>query len=174
MLMRILICTTFWFLSLTSFSQFGKPVSFGVTGNFNFKTWGLADNDAGSGISADAYFFAKHKLQLLIETNADLFFGDKNFVIDPKGRENKVPFIYSIKAGPQLFVLKRVALSATYGPAWHCIQEVGFTTGYGIKYQVTGFFGENKRLVVKGFMLHIPKAYTDIRYFGLGIGCRFY
>ena len=77
-----------------------------ATGNFNFKTKGLAMNDAGFGIGFDASLFAKHKLQLLLETNADVFIGDKELLVDAQGRENKSPTIYSIKAGPQFFILK--------------------------------------------------------------------
>ena len=51
------------------------------------------------GISLDALLFAKHKLQLLLETSTDKFFGDKLFTVDDQGRQNKTVTIYTIKAG---------------------------------------------------------------------------
>ena len=102
-------------------------------GNFNFKTKGLAMNDAGFGIGFDASLFAKHKLQLLLETNANVFIGDKELLVDAQGRENKSQTIYSIKAGPQFFIFERIALSTTFGVAWHSVKAIDFTCDFGLR-----------------------------------------
>ena len=172
--MKSLIISITLFLSLTSYGQLDKSLSLIATGNFDFKTKGLALNDAGFGIGLDASFFSKHKFQLLLETSADRFIGDKDFVTADEGRENKSPAIYSIKAGPQFFISKNIALSATFGPAWHSIQAVGFTRDYGFKFGATGFLGDKRRLVTKIFMVYIPKENLNIRYFGLALGYRFF
>ena len=169
----LLIIVTF-FLSLASYSQFDKSFSLTATCNFNFKTKGLALNDAGFGIGLDGSLFSKHKLQLLLETSTDRFIGDKEFIVADEGRENKSPAIYSIKVGPQFFIFKSIAFSTTFGPAWHSIQAVGFTRDYGFKFGATGFFGEKKRLVTKIFMVDIPKDNLNVRYFGLALGYRCY
>ena len=171
--MKSLIVLITFFFSLTSYGQFAKSFSLMATGNFDFKTKGLALNDAGFGIGLDASFFSKHKIQLLLETSGDRFIGDKDFITADEGRENKSPAIYSIKVGPQFFISKNIALSATFGPAWHSIQAIGFTRDYGFKFGATGFLGDKKRLVTKIFIVYIPKDNLNIRYFGIALGYRF-
>jgi hypothetical protein len=145
-----------------------------ATGNFDFKTKGLALNDAGFGIDLSASIFSKYKLQLLLETSTDRFIGDKQFIVADEGRENKSPAIYSIKAGAQYFISRKIAFSTTFGPAWYSIQAIGFTRDYGFQFGVTGFFGDKRRLVTKIFMVDIPKDNLNIRYFGLALGYRIY
>jgi hypothetical protein len=171
--MKLSIFSIVFFLSLSSFAQFDKPFILSATSNFNFKTNGLATNDAGLGLSFDAFFFSKNKLQLLIETSADWFIGDKFLITDANGRNAKGAVIYSIKAGPQFFIIERLALSVTYGPAWHRIRDFEFTTNYGFKYAVTGFLTEKKRFATKLFLVAIPKKDLNIKYFGLSLGYRF-
>lgn len=171
--MKLTIITIFYLLSLPSFAQNDRPVNLAVTGNFNFTTHGFGTNDAGLGLGLNASFFPGHKLQLLAEANAESFFGSKEFIINPQGRENKAPVIYSIKAGPKFFISKNIALSVTYGPYLHSIEAAGFTNNFGFKFGITGFSGKKKRFVTKLFMTEIPKDY-DIQYFGFGVGYRFY
>lgn len=171
--MRFIIITIFYILSLTSFAQDNRPVNLAVTGNFNFKLRGFGTNDAGLGLGLDASFFPRHKLQLLAEANAERFFGSKELIINPHGRENKAPVIYSFNAGPRFFISKNIALSVTYGPYLHSIEAAGFTNDFGFRFGITGFLGKEKRLMTKLFMTEIPKDY-DIQYFGFGVGYRFY
>ncbi len=171
--MKLTIITIFCLLSLPSFAQKDRFVNLAASGNFNFTTHGFGTNDAGAGLGLTASFFPQHKLQLLAETGAEMFFGSKELIINPKGRENKDPVIYSIKAGPQLFISKNIALSVTYGPYLHSIETAGFTNDFGFRFGITGFSGKKKRFVTKLFMTEIPKDY-DIRYFGFGVGYRFY
>jgi hypothetical protein len=172
--MKLLIAIVICFFTKTSYGQFDKSFSLMATGNFDFKTKGLALNDAGFGIGLDGSLFSKHKLQLLLETSTDRFIGDKQFILADEGRENKSPAIYSIKVGPQFFISKNIALSTTFGPAWHSIQAIGFTRDYGFKFGATGFLGDKRRLVTKIFMVYIPKDNLNIRYFGLALGYRFF
>lgn len=171
--MKPLIILVFCFLSTQSYCQFDKSFSLITSANFNFNTKGLATNEAGVGISADAILFAKHKLQLLIETSADRFIGDKLLIVDDQGRENKNAAIYIIHAGPQFFLSKAIALSATIGPAWHSIEAVGFTRDYGLKFAAAGFLGHKRRLVARIFMVNIPNDNLNIQYLGLQLGFRF-
>lgn len=171
--MKLLIILIFCFLSTKSYCQFDKSFSFVTSANLDFKTKGLATNEAGMGMSLDAFLFAKHKLQLIIETSADQFIGDKLLIEDAQGRENKRAAIYTIKAGPQFFLSKKIALSTTIGPAWHSIEAVGFTRDYGFKFGITGFPGHKRRLVTKIFMVDILRDNLNIQYFGLQLGFRF-
>ena len=171
--MKTLIILFFSFLSTKSYCQFYKSFSLITSANLNFKTRGLATNDAGVGINLDALLFAKHKLQLLLETSTEKFIGDKLFIIDDQGRQNKTATIYTIKAGPQFFVTKNIALSTTIGPAWHSVRAIGFSRDYGFKFAVTGFLGDKRRFVTKVFMVEILKDNLNIRYFGLQLGYRF-
>jgi hypothetical protein len=161
-------------MSCCCFSQFDKSVSLRATGNFEFALNGLATNTNGIGFAFDAAFFSKHRLQALVEVNADRFFGDKFLVIDTAtGKEAKRAAVLSIKAGPQFFVTKNIALSATYGPAWHVVREFKYSLDYGFQYSVTGFLGNQRRFIVKVFMVSIPTEELNIQYIGLAAGYRF-
>jgi hypothetical protein len=170
--MKSLIIIIFCFLSTKSYCQFDKPFSLITSVNLDFKLKGLATNEAGLGINIDAILFAKHKLQLLVETSGDQFIGDKTYIVDAQGRENKTATIYTINAGPQFFVSKTFALSTTTGPAWHSIEDIGFTRDYGFKFAVTGFLGHKRKLVSRIFMVNILKNNLNIQYFGLQLGFR--
>jgi hypothetical protein len=172
--MKILIIAILCSLSLTSYAQFEKPLSLTAGSNFNFKTKGLGMNDAGFGINLDASLFAKHKLQLLVETGSAIFIGNKLRIVYADGTENKNPVIYSIKAGPRFFISKNIALSATFGPEWHSASAVSFTADNSFKFAATGFFGVKRRLVAEIFMVDTPKDSVNIRYFGIGLGYRFH
>jgi hypothetical protein len=168
--------TFFFSLSIitTCFGQLEKSTTFRATANFNIVLDGLATNDAGVGLGFDASFFSKNKLQVLIETSADCFIGDKVMVIDPvTGKEGKSAAIYSIKAGPQFFITKNIALAATYGPAWHVLRDFDYTVDYGFKYSITGFLGRQKRFVTKVFMVNISVEEQQIQYLGIAAGVRF-
>lgn len=171
--MRFLIAISIFITSFSGFGQTEKLISLRATGNFNFKTKGLATNDAGIGLGIDASILLKNRLQIVVETSADRFIGDKLLILDSTGRENKSAAIYSIKVGPQFFVSKTLALSATYGPAWYTIREFSYSYDYGFKFSLIGFFGDYKRFVAKGFMVHLPVNNRNIQYFGLGAGYRF-
>ena len=171
--MKTLIILIFCFVSAKSYSQFDKPFSLITSVNLDFKLKGLATNETGVGINIDAILFAKHKLQLLLQTSADQFIGDKSLIIDAQGRENKSATIYTIHAGPQYFVSKRIALSTTIGPAWHSIQAIGFSHDLGFKFAATGFLGPKRKLVTRIFMVNIIKENLNVRYFGLQLGFRF-
>ena len=172
--MKPLIFIIISFLSFTTYGQFDKSLSVITTGNFDFKTKGLNSNDAGFGIGLDASLFSQHKLQLLLETSVDRFMGDKVGFVDPQGRENKSALIYILKAGPQFFILKNIAISSTIGPAWHSIRAIGFTRDFCFKFGVVGFFGDKRRLVTKIFIVNIPNDNLNIQYFGIGLGYRFF
>lgn len=169
-LTSILLC----FASFYSFGQLNKQVTLAATGHLLVKAKGSSLNDAGYGVNVGAALFARHKLQLLVETSGDWFVGNKLLKLDPQGREDKVAVMYSVKAGVQLFILRNIALSATTGPAWHAIQAPGFTTTYGFRYSATGFWGQRKRFVTQLFTVHTPKSTLMTQYIGLGLGYRIY
>lgn len=160
--------------AITCFGQFEKSTTFRATANFNIVLDGLATNDAGVGLGLDASFFSKSKLQALVETSADRFIGDKLLVADPiTGKEAKGAAVFSVKAGPQFFITRNLALAATYGPAWHVLRDFDYTVDYGFKYSITGFLGNQKRFVTKVFMVNIPVEEQQIQYLGIAAGFRF-
>ena len=172
--MKITITAILIYLSLPTSGQSNKFLTLNANIAFNFKTKGLGTNDAGVGFALDGTIFANHKLQLLIEASTDDFFGDKLFIVDAQGRNTKSAVIYSMRVGPQLFILKNIAISTTVGPFWHRVRAYEFTNDFGFKFGITTFFGKNKRFNSRFFMTTIPKEIVDIQFFGLGIGYRFY
>lgn len=171
--MKTLIILFFCSISTKSYCQFDKTFSLITSVNLDFKLKGLATNEAGLGINIDAILLAKNKLQLLLETSADKFIGDKTLIIDAQGSETKNAAIYTINAGPQYFVSKRIAFATTFGPAWHAIEASGFTQDYGFKFAATAFLGPKRKLVTRIFMVDILKDDLNIQYFGLQFGFRF-
>lgn len=171
--MKTFIITIFYLLPLVSSAQDNRPVNLAATGNFNFTTHGFGTNNAGAGLGLNASFFAGHKLQVLTEANAEIFFGSKLLIIGREGKESQAPAIFSFMAGPQFFISKNIAFSVTGGPYRHSIEEIGFTNELGFRFGITAFSGRKRRFVTKLFMTDIPKGY-DIQYFGVGVGYRFY
>jgi hypothetical protein len=158
---------------ITCFGQLENATTFRATANFNITLNGLASNEAGAGLGLDASFFSKHRLQALLETSADFFIGDKLLVVDANGKAAKSASVYSIKAGPQFFVTKNLAIAATYGLSWHVVREFNYTVDGGFKYSITGFLGQQRRFVTKLFLVNIPASEQTIQYLGLAAGLRF-
>src|SRR5687767_7525772 len=128
------------------FGQFEKATTFSATANFHVVLDGLAMNDAGAGLGLEASFFSKNRLHAILETTADRFIGDKQLYIDPvTGKEAKNAAVYSIKAGPRIFVTPRLALSVTYGPAWHIARDFNYKMDGGFNYSISGFWGQPKK-----------------------------
>lgn len=173
-LMKSLCLIFFIVTQLSGFGQFNKSITLRATTNFNFTLNGLATNVAGVGLGIDASFFAKHRLQALIETSADWFFGDKLLVFDStSGKVAKSAAVHSVKIGPQFFITKNLAVSATYGPAWYIVRDFNYSIDYGFKYSVTGFLGDKRRFMAKVFIVDIPIKQQNILYLGLAAGVRF-
>ena len=172
--MKILLFVVACLASLCSAGQLNKPVSILTAGNVLFKTTGANYNNTGVSLHINASFFSTHKLQLLVETSADKFFGDKVYYVSAAGKEINKVILYSIKAGPQLFVTRHVALSATFGQTWHSINAEGFSRDYGLQYGATGFIGRKKRFITRVVMVHNLKTDKISRYVGVGLGYRVY
>jgi hypothetical protein len=169
------VCLIFFIITqLSCFGQFDKSITLRATANFNFALNGLATNDAGVGLGIDASFFSKHRLQALIETSADWFIGDKLLVLDSAtGKAAKSAAVHSVKIGPQIFITKNLAVSATYGPAWYTVRDFNYSMDYGFKYSVTGFLGDKRRFTAKVFIVDIPTKQRSVLYLGLAAGVRF-
>jgi hypothetical protein len=171
--MRILALTLLIITPLFGFTQLIKNTSLQATGTIDVILKGLFMNEVGAGIGFDALFFSKHKLQAIIETNADYFVGDKFLVWDTlSGKQAKSAKVYSIKAGPQFFVSKRIAISATYGPSWHTARSINYSITGDFKYSVTAYLGPKKCFIIKLFLLNILAERT-IQYIGFSVGRRF-
>ncbi len=170
--MRTLFLIFFSIKAVSCFAQFDKSVSLGATGNFNIALGGLGVDDAGVGFGLDASFFSKHRLQAIGEINFDHFFGDKSLYIDPISGKDAKTNNYSIKAGPQFFIFKNLAIAATYGPSWYKVRDFDYTRDYGFKYSITGLLGERRRLIAKVFIVNIPAKDLKIQYLGFAAGYR--
>src|SRR5688500_9448095 len=169
--MRMRALILFTCVSLSSAAQFDRAVRIAPIINFNVVLNGLGQNDAGMGLGLNASFFAKHKLQLLIESGTDRFIGDKVLRIDPvSGEHARNAIVYNLKAGPQLFISKTLSISITYDPSWYLVRDFGFTTGYGFKYGVSCYVSEGKKLRCGLSMIDVPGEYENIQYAALGIG----
>ena len=172
--MRSIYLLLFSIASLQGFSQFEKSTSIHLTANFNFALTGVATNTGGAGAGCSASFFGKHRLQALVEANANYFFGDKFLIIETStGRKPKTAGAHSIKAGPQYFLTKNMALSITYGAAWYTIREFEYTMSDAFKYSVTGFFGPKKRFVTQLSFTSVSSPGNPIRFIALAAGHRF-
>lgn len=174
--MKYLFILPLLLFTITSYGQFNHFVSLRTTINFAVGQKELANaaDDAGYGLSVDVSFFSKHKLQALFMADVNSFFGNKVYYLQNEGRQNKNADIYSIRIGPQYFISKRIAFSATAGPAWHAIETVGFSRNMAYQLMGTGFWGKRKKLVTQLFFTEIPKPVANIQYIGLGLGYRIF
>ena len=153
--------------------QFDNQITFRATANFNVVLGGLATNDAGAGLELDASFFSRKKLQLVVEGSGDRFIGDKLMIIDSVyGSPTKNAAVYSLKAGPQYFITKNIAIAATCGPAWHVIRNFDYTLDLGFKYSLTAFWGKRRSFITRLFLVQIPTESQNIQYLGVGAGLR--
>lgn len=171
--MKRLLILLFAITTLTCFGQLNESVSLRATGNINAVLKGLGANSIGAGLGLDVSFFSKHRLQALVETSTDRFMGDKMLVFDSATGKTGRTAVYSFKAGPQLFVTKNIALSATYGPSWYKVNDIDYSMRYGFKYSITGFLGAQRRFITKVFVINIPTAALNIQYAGFALGHRF-
>lgn len=172
--MKQLVLILFTITQLSCFGQFDKSITLRATVIFNITLNGLATNNAGVGLGMDASFFSKHRLQALIETSADWFIGDKLLTLDSAtGKSAKSAAVNTIKAGPQFFISKNLALSATYGPTWSVVRDFNYSLDYGFKYGVTGFLGNKRQFMAKVFMVDINTKPQEILYLGFAAGVRF-
>ena len=170
--MKLLFFLLFSLTTIYSLAQFQNPISVRVTGNLNAALNGLGADDAGLGFGVEASLFAKHKLQPIIESNFDHFFGDKVYYFDPlTGKEAKTN-IYTIKVGLQYFVTKNLALSLSYGPCWYKVRDYEHTRDDGFKYCITTFLGTKRRFLVSLFTVRISAEDRNIHYLGMGAGYR--
>jgi len=170
--MKTLFVVLFCLAVTTAFGQVRKPIALSTTARFNVTVDGLANHDAGYGVGIDASFFSKHRLQLLVESSADRFIGDKLLVVDP-GKEAKKAAAFALRAGPQFFFSKRLALSATYGPSWHVVHDFSYSVDGSYSYGLTGFAGNKGGVIVKLFGVTLPKEGENIQYVGLAVGFKF-
>lgn len=171
--MKPLLVPLFLIITISGFAQFDRSASLSATGNFNIALSGLGVDDAGLGLNLEAALFFRHRLQAIVEGGLDHFLGDKALYFDSaKGRAAKTN-IYSIKAGAQFFFTKHLALAATYGPAWYVVRDFDYKMSYGVRYSVTGFLGDRRRLMGKAFMVSIPAAEHKLQYLGFAVGYRF-
>jgi|GEM_PF-6729605 len=160
--------------SIACFSQFDKQVTVRASANFDFGTKGLATNTAGAGLGLDVSFLSKHSFQILVETSADRFWGDKLMLVFENNTEKiKKPTVINVHVGPQYFLCKNIAVSLTYGPSWHTVRNVKYSVDGGFRFALTGFWGANKHVLSKAFIENIPIKNEAIRYFGVGVGYRF-
>ncbi len=142
--------------------------------NFNLGQKALEYDNVGIGIGINASFNAKKRLQFLTEASIDRFWGDKVLIIDENGRPIGSTKINSLKIGPQFFIKNQLAISATYGPAWHAIRDRNYTTGYGYSLALTGLLGAKKRWITKLNFVNISRPYSNIQYIGLSVGGRIF
>jgi hypothetical protein len=158
--MKYVFSTVLLLSTLFCFGQFDRTITLVTAANFSVPLKGAGVNEAGFGISFDAHFFSKQRLQVLLESSADYFVGAK---------EGGFLSIFS-SAGPQFFVTKNIAASVTYGTPWNA--EVW---AHGFKYSISGF---KERFTAKVFMINLPDRqkgdiqYVGIRYIGVSAGVR--
>jgi hypothetical protein len=96
-------------------AQSQKNYSLLASANFSFLTNGLANNDAGIGLSVAANVFAKKPLQLKAEASLDHFIGDKILYRDAFGKKYPSnPTMLNFRAGPEFFINK-ISIAALYG-----------------------------------------------------------
>ena len=131
-------------------------------------------DDAGFGLQLDASLFAKNKLNLLLSSHVEHLLGNKLMSIPDEGRINKTGKILGVQAGPEYFVIPKVALSAQYGIFWHSIQEIDFNADDGYKLGVTVFPGKNRRFLTQVAHIEIPRATSKISYWQFGMGYKIY
>lgn len=166
----------FILLSLITFNasaQFNRFLFMSATAQANVGQKALAYDNAGYGLSINTSFPGYSKWEVTASVSANGFFGDKIYYLPNEGRQNKGPAIYTLFAGPQYFILSRLAVSVTAGPAWYSIHTKGFSASTGYHFEATGYLGKKRRIVTRLSFSDIPANEINIQYFGLGIGYRF-
>lgn len=177
--MKNVILIAFCFISFCCFGQFEKSTSFSTTGNFNIALKGLGYAEVGLGAGLSASFFSKHRLQAVIEAQTARF-KDNLHEYDVITGEIAKTAVYTVGAGPQLCISRRIALSVTYGPCWYKALYTDYSFGYGFQYSISGFWDSKRRFITKVFMVHIPAKEPPIQYagpiqyLGLTAGYRFW
>ena len=170
--MRLLFLALLALSSTVSYAQFDKNVSTNATANFNIALAGLGTDDAGVGLNLQTSFFAKNRLQLTTEAASELFVGNKVYYEDPQTGKNAKTRMHSLRIGPQIFLARNVAISATYGLAWHKVREFDYTLEYSYKVSVNSFLGTNRRLVAKASFVNVQATGQSLQYLSFGLGYR--
>lgn len=170
--MKPLPLTIALLLSLGSLAQREKPVSLRFTGQFDFSVRGMALNNAGMGVNTGISFFAKKRVNLLTEAHSHWYIGDKQLIIDNDGKALPNGSLHALQAGPQVFLSKTLALSTTYGVAWHRQDEWDYTRDAGYRVALTGYFGDQNNFITQLSWLQVPRPDANIRHWGIGVGYR--
>lgn len=160
-------------IASNAYGQFSRFLVMDVTGNVYAGQKALAYDNAGYGAGLQASFPGYSRWEVAVSAHTGHFFGDKVYQIPDEGRVNEGPAIYSLFAGPQYFVLNRLAVSVAAGPSWYSVHTKGFSTGTGYQVGAAGFLGRKRRFILRLHFTEIPREVVNIQYLGLGIGYRF-
>lgn len=170
--MRILTLIVATLLSTGCWGQREKPLSVRFTGQFDFAVRGMAMNDAGMGAGVALSLLAQQRVQLLAEGSSHWYMGDKQYVMDREGRELPNGSLHTVQAGPQVFLTKSLALSATYGVAWFRLHDWTYQADDTYRVALTGYFGDHNNFITQLFWMQVPQPEINIRHFGIGVGYR--
>jgi hypothetical protein len=170
--MRLLLLALLSLTATVSYAQFDKSVSVNATVNFNVALSGLGTDDAGLGINLQTSFFSKKRLQLTTEAVSEAFFGNKVLYEDAQAGKAAKTRLHGFRIGPQVFLTRNIAVSATYGPTWHKVRVFGYTHDYGYKVSVNSFLGAGRRLVARASFVNTYAEVQKLEYLSIGIGYR--
>lgn len=171
-LMRPLTLMVTILLSLSCWGHREKPLSVRFAGQFDFAVRGMAMNDAGMGAMAGLSVFARQRVQLLAEGGSHWYIGDKQYIMDREGRELPNGSLHTVQAGPQVFLTKTLALSATYGVAWFRLHDWDHQADEAYRVALTGYFGDHNNFITQLSWMQVPQPEMTIRHFGIGVGYR--
>lgn len=155
-------------------AQFNKFISVRAGVQLDLRTDFPSLDDVGAGFNFDVSLFAKGRLMLLTSVHKDWFAGDKLYIQYGSGRINNISTAHGISAGPEYFINRNVAISATYGLFQHSIREDGYFTDDGLRVGVTAYTGNKRRFVLKLCRTDIFNSRRHMSYHSIGLGWRVY
>lgn len=149
-----------------------KNYSLFVSANFDFLTKGLGTNDAGFGLTLHSNFFTKQRLQLKAEVSLDHFIGNKLLMVDSLGNHYYGnPTMLSIKAGPEIFIARKISVSALYG----LVRYKFFADeiySESIKIALVVQPPKHKNMRIGFYFTKLPDSKSAVHYFGINVGFR--
>jgi hypothetical protein len=164
---KILLAAFLLVLFLNVHSQ--KNYSLTASANFSFLTNGLANNDAGIGLSVRGNAFAKKRLQLRTDASLDHFIGDKSCLLNPSGGcYTSNPTIFNLATGPEFFI-RRVSIAALYGYVTYKFFDFRVHSG-NLKLALAVRPPKHNKMSIGANFTTLTGKYSDVHFWGVSVG----
>ena len=167
------ICLAFLLIIFLD-AQSQKNYSLLASANFSFLTNGLANNDAGIGLSVRGNAFAKKRLQLRTDASLDHFIGDKLCYIDAFGGNcyPSNPTMFNLATGPEFF-MRRVSIAALYGYVTYQLFDYKVHSG-NLKLALAVRPPKHNKMSIGAQFTTLTGKYSDVHFWGVNVGFKIF